>query len=295
MATTAGEDVAPLERRHVLQDLGWVITRSETGLGGSARIVPEMHAPASLHLRTSILAAWADVLAGYLAVEVVAPRVPVTLELDVHLYRPAPGGGEVHGGGQVIKAGRTVFAAGVDFSTEDGEPFGFSAASFMAAPDARLTIALPLGLDHPVPTGPGLTMPFAERAGCERIEPGVAALSHSDDVLNASNTINGGLIALAAEEAVLSLSAPGATLSSLALRYLQPARVGPVVARADVRQGLGRVEIREPGTATACVRWPPPGPSTETQAANGIFMASARLPPMTLAMSSCESPSSSST
>ena len=77
-------------------------------------------------------------------------------------------------------------------------------------------------------------------------QPGVAALTHSDEVLNASNTINGGMIALVAEEAALSLS-PGATLASLDLRYLQPARVGPVVARAEVRHGLGRVEVRDEG------------------------------------------------
>jgi hypothetical protein len=86
-------------------------------------------------------------------------------------------------------------------------------------------------------------MPFAERAGCERRAPGVAALAYSDEVLNASNTINGGLIALTAEEAVLSLSPPGATLASLDLRYLQPARVGT----AEVRHGLGRVEVCDEG------------------------------------------------
>jgi hypothetical protein len=31
------------------------------------------------------------------------------------------------------------------------------------------------------------------------------------------------------------------------MRYLQPARVGPVVARAEVREGLGRVEVRDEG------------------------------------------------
>ena len=101
-------------------------------------------------------------------------------------------------------------------------------------------------MDVLVPEGAGLSVPFAERAGCERREPGVAVLPHSNEALNASNTINGGLIALTAEEAVLSL-APGATLSSLALRYLQPARVGPVVATAAVRDGLGRVEVRDAG------------------------------------------------
>jgi acyl-coenzyme A thioesterase PaaI-like protein len=246
--TVEGEEAAPA-RRHVLQELGWDVGPSEDGEGrmlGSAVVSPEMHAPGTPHLRTSILAAWADVVAGYLAVETVGPRVPVTLELDVHLYRPAPGAGGVRGVGTVIKSGRSVFVAGVDFLDDVGEQFGFAAASFMAAPDKRLTIPTLSGRS-PLPAGPRLTVPFAERAGCVRREPGVAALAYSDDVLNASNTINGGLIALTAEEAVLSLSPPGSTLASLDLRYLQPARVGPAVASAEVRHGLGRIEVRDEG------------------------------------------------
>ena len=53
-------------------------------------------------------------------------------------------------------------------------------------------------------------------------------------------------LALAAEEAVLSL-APGETLGSLALRYLQPVRVGPAVASATLSAGLARVEVRDSG------------------------------------------------
>ncbi len=55
----------------------------------------------------------------------------------------------------------------------------------------------------------------------------MAVLPRSEDGLNSSNSVNGGLIALAAEEAVLSL-APGDTLRSLGLRYLQAVRAGPV-------------------------------------------------------------------
>src|SRR5579872_5564736 len=141
MTTTVEGEEAASERRHVLQELGWVVTPAEDGNGGmtgSATVYPEMHAPGTSHLRTSILAAWADVVAGYLAVQTVGPRVPVTLELDVHLYRPAPGEGLVRGEGKVMKSGRSVFVAGVDFLDEDGEQFGFAAASFMASPDERL-------------------------------------------------------------------------------------------------------------------------------------------------------------
>jgi acyl-coenzyme A thioesterase PaaI-like protein len=246
MTSRVDGNAAAREGRHVLQDLGWEVVRSGDGLEGSATIVSEMHVPGTAHLRVSILAAWADVLAGHLAVDAIRPRVPVTLELDVHLYRPAPGEGIVRGTGAIVKAGRSVVVAGVDFTSGDDEPFGFAAASFMPAPDERLTFDVPPDAEHTPPKRTRLAVPFAQRAGCERTAPGVAELGHSDDKLNSSNTLNGGLIALAAEEAMLSL-VPGATLSSLDMRYLQPVRVGPVVARADVREGLGRAEVRDAG------------------------------------------------
>jgi acyl-coenzyme A thioesterase PaaI-like protein len=243
-ATVNGDNGA--RARHMLHDLGWGVVRTGDELHGSAPVFDEMCVPGTGHLRTSILAIWADVLAGLLAFDAVRPRVPVTLELDVNLYQPAPGSGTVHGIGRIVKSGRSVFVASVDFLDDAGTPFGFSAASFMAAPDERLRISAETSVDQIVPDGTRLKVPFAERAGCERREPGVAVLPYSDEALNASNTINGGLIALTAEEAALSLS-PGTTLSSLGLRYLQPARIGPVVAEATVRDGLGQVEVRDAG------------------------------------------------
>jgi acyl-coenzyme A thioesterase PaaI-like protein len=108
-----------------------------------------------------------------------------------------------------------------------------------------------------------LGLPFAERAGCERREPGIAVLPRSEDGLNAAGTVNGGLIALAVEEAALSLT-PESTLSTMALRYLRPVRSGPAVATATVRAGLGRVDVRDAGgddrpavtATTRALRWP---------------------------------------
>jgi acyl-coenzyme A thioesterase PaaI-like protein len=239
------ETQAAFGRRHVLQDLGWVVANEGEAQRGAAAIYPEMHVPGTSHVRTSILATWADVLCGYLAMDTLTPRVPVTLELDVHLYEPPPGTGVVNGIGRVLKAGRTIFVARVDFSNEEGVAIGFAAASFMAAPDTTLTIAKDV-LERQAPEGNQLTVAFADRAGCQRREPGVAALSSSDESLNASNTLNGGLIALAVEEAVLSLS-PGNVLTSLSLRYLQPVRMGPAVARATLRRDLAQVEVTDAG------------------------------------------------
>ena len=245
--TVSVDDGTPAHARgHALTDLGWEVRRTEGGMLGSATVVPEMCVPGTGHLRTSILATWTDVVSGLLVVDAIRPRVPVTLELDVHAYRPLPGAGPLLGHGTLVKSGRSVSVAQVEFTDEDGEPLAFGAASFMAAPDATMRIDFETSADRVMERRGRLAVPFAEHAGCQRTEPGVAVLLRTDGVRNASNTINGGLIALTAEEAALSLT-PGTTLASLGLRYLQPARVGPVVATAHVQAGLGQIEVRDAG------------------------------------------------
>src|SRR5487761_1367731 len=77
--------------RHMLSELGFGVRAVDGGLHGWAPLIPEMHAPGTNHLRTSILAVWTDLLCGLLAAQAMDGRVPVTLELDIHLYHPAPG------------------------------------------------------------------------------------------------------------------------------------------------------------------------------------------------------------
>ena len=251
MTTTPADGRSVRQQRHVLNDLGWVVTRRtviRTHWWARPPWSPPCTCPAP---RRSVSPSWPPGPTWWPVISPPSPfirGVPVTLELDVHLFVPPPGEGIISGVGRVVKAGRSIFVASVDFTDEAGDPIGFAAASFMPAPDERLTIDIgPLNVDRPaVPRGTGLTVPFAERAGCAVRAPGLAVLGHSEESLNASNTLNGGLIALACEEAALSLS-PGSTLASLDLRYLQPVRVGPAVAEAEVRHGLGRIEVRDAG------------------------------------------------
>ncbi|MBF6174908.1 PaaI family thioesterase [Nocardia blacklockiae] len=224
--------------------MGFSTRRVGEELHGSAEITPEMHVPGAAALRTSVLATWADTVSGLLASLVMGPRVPVTLELDVHLYRPAPAAGEVRAVGRTVKVGRSVFVAECEFSVDD-EPIAFSGSSFMVAPDPDVQLPSWLSVDLP-PSAERLPAPLAERARCERVAPGTATLPRTEEGLNASGTVNGGLLALAAEESVLSL-APGDSLSFLGLRYLLGARVGPVVAEARRHGDLARVEVRDSG------------------------------------------------
>jgi acyl-coenzyme A thioesterase PaaI-like protein len=232
-------------RPHILQELGFAVRPDGEELHGTASVTPYMQVPGTPCLRASILASWADMLLGMLSMRAFA-RVSVTLELDVHLYRPAPGSGTVTAVGRPVKAGRSVFVGEVEFADARGETFGFSAASFMAAPDTTLRTPRLTSLEVRPQEEVRLSMPLAERADCKRQAPGMAVLHKSEDGLNAAKTVHGGLIALAAEEAALSL-APGTSLSSLALRYMQPVRIGPAVATARARDGLGRVELRDSG------------------------------------------------
>jgi acyl-coenzyme A thioesterase PaaI-like protein len=229
--------------RHLLAELGFTTCVVDGGLQGTGSIDPVMHVPGTSRLRTSILASWADMLGGTLTMRAITPRAPVTLELDVHLYRPPPSAGRLLAVGRIARTGRSVTVVEVEFLDADGAAFGFSGASFMAAPDSSLTLALPASLDRP-PREPTMALPLAERAGCKRQQPGTAVLHRTEDGLNGVGTIHGGLLALAAEEAVLSL-APGCILTSLGLRYLQSVREGPAVASATVSAGLGRVELRD--------------------------------------------------
>jgi len=244
--TMTGPDDRGGAPQHILSELGFGVRSTDDGLEGSASIIPEMHVPGTDHVRTSVLAVWADMVTGLLAAKHMVDRVPVTLELDIHLFRPAPSAGAVHATGRPVKKGRTVFVASVDFADDDGDIFAFGSASFMAVHDrtVRLPDALSFDLPPPMQT---LSVPFADRAGCRRVEPGVVVLERSEDGLNAANTMNGGLIALAVEEAALSRS-PGHTLCVLDVHFLQPVRNGPVRARARTRNGLCQIDVHDHGS-----------------------------------------------
>jgi acyl-coenzyme A thioesterase PaaI-like protein len=88
-----------------------------------------------------------------------------------------------------------------------------------------------------------LPEPIAERIGCERVAPGETVLPCTPIVHNGSKAINGGLLAVAVEEAALSAGPVATRIESLHLRFLRAVRVGPARVRADVHHGMARVEV----------------------------------------------------
>jgi acyl-coenzyme A thioesterase PaaI-like protein len=228
---------------HMLLELGLDLWPEDDEQRAVGPVFDAMLLPGTETMRTSVLAVWADTVAGHLVVPRLAPRVPVTLELGVDVYREPVGMHEIHMVGRLAKAGNTVLVATVEFTDRDGGPIAIAHASFMKSPNEALAITtdrLGWRSDTLMP------VPFAERAGCTRDEPGVARLPRRADGGNASDTLNGGLIALVAEEAALHATGSHG-LSHLMLRYLRPVRVGPAVARAEVVGEVANVEIADEG------------------------------------------------
>ena len=247
----APQEAAPAAPAHIVHELGFHIVPEGDGLRGRATVSPHMYVPGTDVLRTSILATWTDLICGLPVVDVFLPRVPTTLSLEVHVLERQSAPVEVIGHSRLVKVGRSVVVVHVDFTDGEGRRIAIGSASFMAVPDPAVLMpdehrdiaARPFSTTK-------LAVPFAERAGCRREGSGVAVLTRSEDGLNSSKTVNGGLIALAIEEAVLSTfepEQPTGTIASMAMHYLRPVRRGPAVATADVTGSVGTVEVRDAG------------------------------------------------
>ena len=95
--------------------------------------------------------------------------------------------------------------------------------------------------------------PFAERAGVRRLGDGRAELPYRLDNINATGALQGGLLALCAEEAVLDAQ-PDREIASLGIRYLRGFRRTPAFAQATVEGDVARVDlVNETGDLGAVV------------------------------------------
>ncbi len=236
-------DEPTLDHGGAIADLGLLTEQIGETVVGRAELAPEMCVPGTDIVRTSVLVAWADTVTGLLAGISVHPTITVTLDLELSLYRPVVAGGEITLVATTAKTGRQVTITRVVVTDVDG-PAATGVASFVASPKPE-HIAPPGGFLSDRPTlRRRLDRPFAERALVRHDGVGVAEVPWTTDNLNATSSINGGLLALVAEEAVLS-AAPGSMLMTMSLRYLRAFRTGPARATATVRDGVATVDVIE--------------------------------------------------
>jgi len=241
------DTIDELERaksRSMISELGLIIRPDGDDLVSEATIFDGMKIPGTEILRLSVVATWADTVLGIQAMKSIVPSVPATVALDVHLIRPVVAKGVIFSRARVAKIGRTISEFIMDFRDEADTLLGHGHALFMATPNPKYSIPAGdwvfKGFAKP---WPGLALPLTQRIGCERTAPGVATLPWLKDIQNGTKAINGGILTVAVEEAALSAALPGQSLSSMTMTYQRSIRTGPAIARAQITQDLGRVEV----------------------------------------------------
>lgn len=197
-------------------------------------------------LRLSALFTFADVLIGSAAAASALPRVTMTIDLNVRTARPLDVTRGYTGYAESIKVGRTInVGEGWFTNVDDDVPSVYAYGTFMASPrpvDVMTEVGRSRWPRHAEP----MTVPFPDRVGVAVVRPGVAEVARRPDTINLTDTLQGGIIGLAAEEAACSLR-PGATPVELDVRFLSTVRVGPARATAVDHGGFVRVEVVDAG------------------------------------------------
>jgi uncharacterized protein (TIGR00369 family) len=241
---------------HFTSDMGFTYQIEEGLARGWGWHAPELSVPGTEFPHASVLLTFADIVLGLLSGFAIAPRKSLTADLRAQIMC-APPFGPIEIEGRLLKTGRTTTVGETSFSAPGADlPFAVSFGTFIGSPrpgDVRVTEP---AYSAELPKMLTLTQPFSERLGIRVVEPGVADADHRPDLLNTSDSIQGGVLALVAEMAAQSLATAEAgrtfVVDDLDIRYLRSAHVGPARAQArllhlgDTRATVG-IEIHDLG------------------------------------------------
>lgn len=230
--------------RHLLRRLGLVLDLAGDREGSGWLGHHPTLADAAGGIRIGLLATLVDVVGGTLAVRVTGGR-SATADLSIVLARPAEAPA-VEARARVLRSGSTTLVVAVDLYPAPGPgrrarraPLGSGTMTFSLLPRRPG--------DEPPPVGPGgpprrarfgaldLEAPVADEAGLGGGGAGPVPLAVTDELRNSFGAVQGGVLALLADEAACRAAqaalGPAACLG-LHLAYLAPGRDGPLRAEA---------------------------------------------------------------
>jgi uncharacterized protein (TIGR00369 family) len=249
--------------QHILRDLQLTVEHRPDGTSTGWMPVTPFICNASGSPRAGVMAILVDVVGGGLAAVAARPDWIATADLTLHLT-PHPVSGEIEAVGHVVRQGRTTVVLEVSLRDRGGSSLGLATMSFAVLPRRegnlsvdqvdrvnRLTMAMP---------GSGLVAPFHDRVELTVIEAalGTIELPLSDYVVNSLGSIQGGMMAAAAdaagEQALRGACGAPVETVDMQITYLALAKVGPVRTRARVLSststfGTAHVEIFDTGGA----------------------------------------------
>lgn len=226
---------------------------------GSVTIGPYLQVDGIAWPNAATLLTLADVLIGRLASYHTAPRISVTADLGVRLFDP-PVGERLQMRARMRKVGQTMSVGDADLFSESGQLVGTCLGTFLASPrpadQAFLGLTGEMGVSAPTARN------LAEQVGIVVTDAGVAELpALRTDLENATESLQGGVVALLGETAIYSAVATdgGAThvVETFEAHYLAAGRIGPFRATAEVLRrnadrAYCRVEVGDLGRDRLC-------------------------------------------
>jgi acyl-coenzyme A thioesterase PaaI-like protein len=193
-------------------------------------------------VRASVLAFVIDVAAG-IPLDQDADVWTLTSDMSVRM-RPVPAPDRIDATTTILRRGRRSATSLVELRTDSGTPIATGAIGFVNVPRMPTDPPkpnvppgkVPVIFRDPIP----LARPLREEAGIEVIDAasGVVQVEVTPALRNPAGTLQGAMVALLAEAAAEDLIAARfgspAVVTSLDLRYLRMAQVGPVRTRSSL-------------------------------------------------------------
>jgi len=220
---------------HLLRDLAFSGTRSGDVSTNALAITPGLRNGQGIRL--GVLATLLDVSGAGIALHAIAPDWIATADLQAHLIRAVPEG-IVTVECRPLRVGARRVVVEAEMRDGGGARCGTGRMAFARIPGSATRAAVE---DVADPETTGFTMDgghpivdaVTERCGMELVGPGQIRFDKSPYVENSFGTVNGGVLALAAEAAAVSATG-GGTARDLHIHYLEQIGAGPVGVTAEI-------------------------------------------------------------
>ncbi|MEZ5243500.1 MAG: PaaI family thioesterase [Acidimicrobiales bacterium] len=220
---------------HLLRDLAFTGTRSGDISTNTLAVTPGL---CDEHgVRLGVLATMLDVSGAGIALHAIAPDWIATADLQAHLIRPVSTG-TVAVQCRPLRVGARSIVVHAEMRDDDGVLCGTGRMAFARIPGSATKAKVEDVTDPETPRfsmdgGHPITDSVTERCGMEPVGPGQLRFDKTPYVENSFGTVNGGVLALAADAAAVSACGSGSA-RDLHIHYLEQIGAGPVGVTAEV-------------------------------------------------------------
>lgn len=213
-------------------------------------------------VRLGVMATLVDVTGASLALAAVRPDWIATADLSVHVLRPVDSG-TLEARCRLLRMGSRNVVVDATLVDDDGNPCGSGRIAFARIPGSATaasmgaTAADAEPVTFSIDSGVPLVDSILDLCGLQTVGPGKLVFEKAEYIRNSFGTVNGGVLALAAEAAAASASG-GGDARDLHIHYLEQTQTGPVAVTAEVTRAgrdddlcLVRIEDRSDGRLVA--------------------------------------------